>query len=110
MSIAGPLGTLLVPAAPARADHECDGVPSCVPVSSRTIELHRLGTWSHVLHCPSNAPDIWYSSWDKSSRDVTVSPAGVPGNHGLIFTVTNWSATHQNSAMLYIGCSWYPGP
>ena len=96
--------TLLVPATPAFAHHECNNVPNCVSVSSGTIELSRSGSTTRGLECPSSAPYASGQSWDKSSSAVSVTfwPWQVNGTH---FAVTNWSPIHRNTVILYIGCS-----
>jgi hypothetical protein len=81
--------SLLAPAAPAFADHQCSGVPSCVTVSSGEITLSRLGSTSRVMTCPDNATWIWGEAWDKSSRSVTVSSIGTAMFHSARFTATN---------------------
>ena len=98
-------GILLVSTSPAFAHDECINVPTpCVSISSGEIALHRSGSQSTTLQCPSTATYAWGASWDRSSRAVSV--AFWPwSRHETHFTVTNWSPARPNTVTLYIGCS-----
>lgn len=96
---------LLVPAPPALAHHECNDVPNCVSVASGVIELDRSGSAHPTLRCPANAQYGQGDSWDKSSRAVSVTAVPTFMNQGFVFTAINWSPTHRNTVVLYIGCS-----
>ncbi len=96
---------LLVPAAPAWADHQCSGVRNCVSVSLGPLTLSRSGSLERTVYCPSSAPNALGWAYDKSSSAVTVLVGFPDAGPSVSFTATNWSPIHRNSVTFYIGCS-----